>query len=279
MSTHIPTLTTAVLTPKGLQLTGIEATSLADAVQYEPRGVYTVSRTYHRTFTLELDAHLDRLEESARLKGIALTLDRAALRAALRQVIEMSGNPESRFRLTVPDEQPDHVYIAVEPLNGVPPEVRSRGVQVRSFPTRRSNPRSKDTNWMISRVELQAQMGDDHYEGLLTGPGGEILEGLSSNFYAVKDAALHTADHGILYGISRRILLTVAQEVLPVRKAPVTLADIPQLSEAMLTSSSRGVVPIVGIDGQTINGGTPGPITRELAARYNTWADDHLEAL
>ncbi len=279
MTTQTPTITTAVLRPDGLQPTAYLAASLADAVQYEPHGVYTVSRTYHRTATLELGAHLDRLEESAHLKDIPLQLDRPALRAALRQLIEASGYPEARFRLTVPAEQPDLVYIAVEPLNGVPSEVRRRGVRVQTFPVRRTNPRSKDTKWMISRAELQAQMGDDIYEGLLTGPVGELLEGLGSNFYAVKDGELRTAGSGVLYGISRRIVLAVAPEALPVREEPVTLADIPQLSEAFLTSSSRGIVPIVMIDGQPVNGGVPGPITHELAARYETWEDAHLETL
>ncbi len=80
------------LTPDGLQAVDYHADSLADAARYEPHdGVYTITNTYHTFQVLKLDAHLDRLEDSARLAGIPLALHRSALRAALRQMIAEAG--------------------------------------------------------------------------------------------------------------------------------------------------------------------------------------------
>ena len=270
---------TAILTPAGLQPTPYQATSLNDAASYEPPGVYTVGRTFNRDCVLETDAHFARTEQSARLVGIPTRLDRPAIRAALRTLIARGGYAESRFRLTLPRATPDQLYLAVEPLSPVPPEVRAAGVKVRSFPVHRQNPRAKDNQWMIDRAALKAQMTPDDYEGLLTTPEGALLEGLSSNFYAIRDGALYTASNGILEGISRRIVMAVAPDVLPVHEAPVALADLPTLQEAFLTSSSRGIIPIVAIDGQPIGDGTPGPLTKTLAARYDAWATAHLEPL
>jgi branched-chain amino acid aminotransferase len=270
---------TAVLTPAGLQPTPYQATSLNDAAAYEPPGVYTVGRTFNRDCVVWIDAHFERTEESARLVGIPVTLDRAAIRAALRALIDRGGYPNSRFRLTVPKATPDQLLIAVEPLNPVPPEVRAAGVKVRSFPVRRQNPRAKDNQWMVDRAALKAQMTPEDYEGLLTTPEGKLLEGLSSNFYAIRDGDLYTAPNGILEGISRRIVMTVAPDVLTVHEEPVALADLPQVQEAFLTSSSRGLVPIIAIDAQRIGDGRPGPLTRTLTARYDAWAQAHLEPL
>jgi branched-chain amino acid aminotransferase len=272
-------ITTAILTPRGLQRTAYRAASLNDAAKYEPQGVYTVSRTFRRVCALELAAHLDRLEESARLKNIPLRLERSTLRAALHRLIDEAGYSESRFRITIPAARPDSVYFAIEPLEEIPAEIRVKGVRVRSFPVQRSNPQAKDTTWMALRSELRAQMTDGIYEGLLTSPDGLILEGLGSNFYAVLDGELRTARTGMLHGIGRRVMLTVAPKVLPVREEPVALADIPRLSEALMTSSSRGVIPIVEIDGQRIGSGQPGPLTRAIEARYNDWAESHLEPI
>jgi branched-chain amino acid aminotransferase len=270
---------TAILTPAGLQPTPYQATSLNDAALYEPPGVYTVGRTYDRDCVLEINAHFDRTEESARLVGIPARLDRPAIRAALRTLIDRGDYPESRFRLTLPRTAPDQLYLAVEPLSPVPSEVRARGVKVRSFPVHRQNPRAKDNQWMVDRAALKAQMTPDDYEGLLTTPEGHLLEGLSSNFYAIRDGALYTAPNGVLEGISRRIVMAVAPEILDMHEKPVTLADLPVLQEAFLTSSSRGIIPVVAIDGQTIGEGTPGPFTRTLAERYDAWALAHLEPL
>ncbi|MFA9403243.1 MAG: hypothetical protein ACERKY_09280, partial [Anaerolineales bacterium] len=54
--------------------------SLDDLNLLEPAGIYTVSRTYDATKTVLLDAHLDRLEESAALESIPFRLDRVRLR-------------------------------------------------------------------------------------------------------------------------------------------------------------------------------------------------------
>ncbi|PJF34267.1 MAG: hypothetical protein CUN49_16530, partial [Candidatus Thermofonsia Clade 1 bacterium] len=88
--------------PEGLREAPYRADSLAEAVPYEPEGVYTITRTFNRDHVLMLDEHLDRLEESARLEDIPIQLDRAALRTALRTLIDQSGYAESRFRITVP---------------------------------------------------------------------------------------------------------------------------------------------------------------------------------
>jgi branched-chain amino acid aminotransferase len=278
MKTNQPILT-AILTPDGLQETPFTASSLAEAAVREPGGVYTVTRTYQRSSTLELDAHLNRLEESAHLLGIALDLDRDVLCSALRALLDRSGYAESRFRLTVPANSPNDLYIAIEPLNGVPAVIRTEGASVKTFSAQRSNPRAKNTDWMNLRAALQAQMSSGTYEGLLTSPDGEILEGLGSNFYGIMNGVLRTASSGILHGISRRIVLEVAPAILPVQETGVSLRDITSLAEAFLTSSSRGIVPIVKIDEVTIGTGKPGPLILALSTAYDQWAQEHLEPI
>ncbi|MGD8622845.1 MAG: aminotransferase class IV, partial [Anaerolineales bacterium] len=103
--------------------------------------------------------------------------------------------------------------------------------------------------------------------------------GFSSNFYAVHKGKLRTAKGNVLSGIARKILLTVAPEVIKVSFQPIRIEDVPSLDEAMLTSSSRGIVPIVRIDEHFIGTGKPGPITQELWRCYQRWVEDHLEKI
>jgi branched-chain amino acid aminotransferase len=48
----------------------------------------------------------------------------------------------------------------------------------------------------------------------------------------------------------------------------VTLEDAFGAQEAFLTSTTRGVLPIVQLDGRLIGDGTVGPVTRELMAAW-----------
>jgi branched-chain amino acid aminotransferase len=267
------------LTPAGLQNVDYSADSLADAVAFEPHdGVYTVTNTYNTFQVLKFEAHLDRLEASAGYENIPLTLNRPLLRAALRDMITQSNFGDVRFRITVSGAQPENLILTIEPFKFPAAEVYEQGVRAITLPdSARKNAAAKNTRWMHEREHLT--LPDGIYTGLLLDASGQILEGTTSNFYAILNGELRTAGEGVLAGIAQQIVFEIAPDVLPVRKEAVHKADIAQLAEAFLTSSSRGIVPIVEIDGHTLGAGIPGTITRTLRERYQTWVESHLEDL
>lgn len=271
-----------ILTPSGLMPADYSATSLADAAPKEPDGVYTVGRTFNRICTLLLDAHLDRLEESARLEGISVRLDRAALRRALRALIESSDHAESRFRITIPRAWPERIYITLEPFKPPAPEIYENGVRVITIGLTRHNPSAKTTAWMAERRSTVESFPPGVYEGILVNPANKLLEGTSSNFYAVVHGVVHTAGEGVLSGIAQRGVFQIARTMTPpveIDPTPVSADELWALDEAFLTSASRGIVPIVMINTQIIADGRPGPVTKRLSEAYNAWVAAHLEPL
>lgn len=270
---------TYILTPHGLQETVYRVASLTEAIAHEPQGVYTVARTFFRNQALLLDAHLDRLEESARLVNIPLALDRAKLRAALRQLLQWADYPDAKFRITVPYTQPDRIYLALEPFVPVPDEIMQDGAHVITVPLVRENPDAKTTHWMTARRETQENLPAGVYEGVMVSAEGTVLEGLSSNIFGVLDGVLRTAGEHVLAGITRRAVFEFAPAVLPVDPTPLHLDDLPQLSEAMLTSSGRGIVPITQINELPVGTGQVGPIVRALQVHYVEWIATHSEPI
>ncbi len=276
ISEAIPTY---ILTRDDLVPTPYAVGSLTEAVTHEPRGVYTVARTFHGDHALLLDAHLDRLEESARLVGIPLTLDRARLRSALRDLLHRAGYPEAKFRITVPRDEPDRVYLALELYQPVPGDVLKHGAHVATLPLVRENPVAKMTDWMTTRQSAVKNLPPGVYEGVLVSGDGRLLEGLSSNFYGVLHGVLRTAGDGVLAGITRRAILTTAPAIVPVELRALSLDDLPGLSEAMITSSGRGVVPVTMIDGQPIGTGEVGPVVAGIRQLYEDWTERTSEPI
>lgn len=269
----------AHITPDDVKRLPCRAESLAEAALSEPEGVYTVARTYHRDQMVLFDAHLDRLEDSARREGTPIELNRARLRQALEGLLDTAGFAETRLRLTVPSDTQQVVAVIMERLPDLPEAYLQDGVKVVSVRFARSHPRIKSNRLESLRAQVRSQMPEGAYEGLITGPRGEILEGLSSNFYAILDGELHTAEENVLHGISRRIVLEIAEDRLPVGLHPVTVADLPNASEAFMSSSSRGILPVVTVNETTIGSGRPGAVTSELMHAYEAWVEDHLEPL
>lgn len=255
-----------------------DALSLQEAAGSEPEGVYTVCNTQRGQRVLALDAHLDRLEDSAARQGFALQLSRRRLRLALRDMLDEAGFAEMRLRLTVPRAAPDETLITIEPWQPPPESLRQSGVRCAiAGGLSRRDPTAKDSAWLQQRDSFILPPGC--YEALLTAPDGSLLEGLGSNFYAVLAGELRTAADGVLAGITRGIVLQLAPAILPLRLSPVRLDDLPRLEEAFLSSSSRGLLPIVQIDDHVIADGEPGPFTRAIHQAFERYVESHLEEL
>jgi branched-chain amino acid aminotransferase len=268
-----------VLTPDDLTPAPYHVKSLAEAVSYEPQGVYTVARTFHGDQALLLAAHLDRLEQSARLMHIPLKLDRARLRSALRELLHDAGYPDSKFRITVPQANPDHVYLALEPYHPVPESILRQGASLITTPLVRENPIIKTTAWMLIRYPTISTLPSGTYEAILVSEDGRLLEGLSSNFYGVLDGVLYTAQDGVLEGITRRAVLELVPDILPVELTALRKQDVPRLSEAMITSSGRGVVPVTMIDGNPVGDGRVGPVITAIRQGYEAWTEAHIDPI
>jgi branched-subunit amino acid aminotransferase/4-amino-4-deoxychorismate lyase len=54
---------------------------------------------------------------------------------------------------------------------------------------------------------------------------------------------------------------------------------LPIIDEAFLSSSSRGIVPIVQIDDVRIGDGMPGRLTAQLSMAYDRWVQANLEPI
>ena len=170
--------------------------------------------------------------------------------------------------------------MTIEPFQPPSESIRSQGVRcISTAAASRCDPAAKTSDWMHRRKALQAIMPAGSYEIFLLDNEGRILEGMTSNFYAVIGEWLHTAGEGVLAGISRHIVLEVCRDVLEIRFQAPFHDDIINFSEAFLSSSSRGIIPVVEIDGLAIGDGEVGAYTRALQRKYQSWIEAHLEEL
>lgn len=257
-----------------------------------PLGVYTGFVTFERVKFLHLAAHLDRLEASIAEMSWHFSLNRPVLRRTIDQLCH-SVHPEApnlRFRLDVLAARPKspiiagelvgeigRVILAVSPFPGWPAKHYREGVAVATVPALyRENPRAKTADFVLAR-EAATRDIPAAYEYLLLDEQELMLECSSSNFYAVRDGVIQTAGEGVLEGVTRRIVLDfIRQANLPLHLKAPALADVPLLEEAFLSSSSRGIMPVVRIDEQPVDDSRPGPVTRRLMVAYKEYVAEAI---
>ena len=232
-----------------------------------PHGAYTTLRTYDTDRIVGLTPHLQRLIDSSAMLQRPYPVDPAAVRSALREVIARERQPSLRVRLTVPLEA-DQIFISVEPFEVYPPEFYQHGVRCATTRLSRRTPLAKSTDFIAPSRESKAANDPAIHELLMVNRAGEILEGISSNFYAVLNGVLRTAGEGVLEGITRGIVLQEAASIIPIEYQPIQLSDLDWAAETFITSSSREVMPVIQIDDQLVGAGQPGPITQSLLEKY-----------
>ncbi|MBX3010351.1 MAG: aminotransferase class IV [Caldilineaceae bacterium] len=246
-------------------------------------GVYSIVRTFHHNHFLRLDYHLARTVNSMRLLGWDYQLDETRLRQAIHAVCTAFPAPEMRLRIDVLAQPATALgtasreLLALMPFTPLPTADYTQGVAV-DFATglHRTQPLVKKANFAQARK--RSGIGTQSFDSLLLDEPGYILEGSSANFYGVRAGVIYTAGQGVLEGITRSIVLDLIRQLaIPLQLTAIHRTAIGELDEAFISSSSRGLLPVVQIGDKHIGAGVPGPYTRQLMAAYDTFVTNHIK--
>ncbi|MBI5354263.1 MAG: aminotransferase class IV family protein [Chloroflexi bacterium] len=265
------------ITPSGNILVQTQANTLDEFTRELPQGLYTTFSTLsHGVRVLGFHAHLARLYMPAAELSISPAVDAATLRNRIAALTKINLPGESRVRLILIKDN-GNIFICAQPFEPLPKTVYEDGVKVITVEMARQTPRLKDTGFISASIEQRRQVGKDAFEVLLT-KGGCVLEGMTSNFYAVNGSKLTTARRGILFGVTRRVILRLARGMgMSIEYRAPALNE--KMTEAFLTSSSRGVVPIVSIDHQPVGRGRVGRWAKMLLKAYQEYVEERSEQI
>ena len=263
-----------------------DQSSLDSITRQLPGGYYSTFRTFAEcSRVLGLSAHLRRLYEPVSTPEVEVS----ELHRQLRTLLKPYQPGEARVRAIMSSQ--GQFYIAIEPLRPLPGAIYEQGVRVEITALQRQHPRMKSTSF-ITRSDSERKHIEQQgvFEALLV-RDGKILEGMTSNFFYVpraertegrfqREAVVCTARDDILLGVTRDTVIDVAQDRgLEIRYEPLARDQIAAVEEAFITSSSRGIVPVVQIDDVPVGQGRPGPLTRDLMAAYEAYVLAHAETI
>ena len=253
-------------------------------------GVFEGIRAYNgRIF--KLDAHVDRLFESAHTLGIHIPLGRPEMTQAILETVRRTGYRDAYIRPVVSRGAGDlgidprkcpraNVIIIVDSIQLYPEEAYRKGLRLITTTTRQRpvdvlNPRIKTCNYLnniLARIEVNL-VGVD--EGLMLTTQGYVAECTADNVFIVKAGRVLTppAYLGILQGITRQTIFDLcAQMGLPCAEQVLTLHDMYTADECFLTGTGAELGPVVLLDGRAIGTGKPGPLTQRILAAFRELA-------
>lgn len=253
---------------------------------------YDVVTVWEGAF-FRLDAHLERFARSCARFRLDPGHSPQQITDVLTHCVRLSGLRSAYVEMIVTRGQPPwgsrDPRLAVNQFHAfaVPyvwianPEQRERGLHVgvsdvQRIPTASVDPTAKNYHWNDLTMGLLGALDSGYDTVLLTDAAGNVVEGPGFNVFAVTAAGtLVTPSEGVLEGVTRRTVLEMAQVLgLPVELRALPASELRGASEAFLSTSGGGVLPVTRVDGQPVGNGRPGPRTQQLVATYWDWHRD-----
>ncbi|MDL2275459.1 aminotransferase class IV [Desulfosarcina sp. OttesenSCG-928-G10] len=239
-------------------------------------GVFDLLRT-HNGAPCFLDAHIRRLENSAKEIELPLPWSHAEIVHVVRQTLEKNNLPEASIRVLVtggssadfmtPSGNP-RLVVMVSPVAPLPETWYTDGVKIISLEVERTLPGAKSINYIQASLALKKAEAAGALDALYVDPQNRVLECTTSNIFAFSGDTLITPERNILHGITRQMVMELAAGPFTVVARDLPYTELVAADEVFITNTPRGIVPVVQVDAHKIGDGRPGPRTRRL----NSWS-------
>jgi branched-chain amino acid aminotransferase len=248
-------------------------------------GVYEAIRKYGKSIFM-LDAHLDRLYESAKTIRINIPVTKSEMAEAVRETVARNGLGDAYIRIVVTRgagkmgvdprncAEPT-ILIMAEPrepvFSGNPKGVRAKIVTIRRIPRWSLDPKVKSLNYLNHVMAKIDAIESGFDEALMLNEAGYLAEASTENVFVVKRSEILTPDLscGLLDGITRRVVIDIARRLkIPVQETFLTPHDLYNADEVFVTGTAAELVPVISVDGVTVGKGAAGPVFTKVRAKF-----------
>ena len=234
-------------------------------------GIFDFCKT-RDNIPLYIDAHLDRFLASADAMRLHIRESKDNLKGIIERLITTNQVASSGIKILLTGGYSEDAYSIREPnliisqqiLLPRSEEMVDRGMKLITHDYCREFPHVKTINYSMG-IWLQKKIQENGASDVLYHKNGIISELPRANFFMVtRDDVVLTPSKNILKGITRSNTISVAKKEFKVEEKDISLDDLRSAKEAFLSSTTKGIIAIVQIDGQKIGSGIPGMISKRL---------------
>ena len=246
-------------------------------------GIYELIPVYCRRPRC-LDDHLERLKNSLAAIHIDNAPEESTWREICTRLIEQSADECFVYFQVTRGIIPDGAPFRKQFLDG-PPTIFAMAQPLPARPDSISAITREDQRWgrchiksiMLLETVLATQGAVDQQAGeAILHRGEEVMEGATSNVFAVVDGQVRTPalSPRILPGVTRKLVLKLMRENgMECQEGLLRIDELRGAEEVWVTGSTRGVMPVVELDGSPVGDGTIGPVTQRARNWYSEFCN------
>lgn len=249
-------------------------------------GVFEGIRAYHGKI-FKLEEHIDRLYDSAKAIRLTPNMSKQEMCDACNESLKQNNLEDAYLRVIISRgegdlglnpklcEVPNNVIIAGK-ISLYPDEMYENGMSVITGATPRIaaealNPKVKSLNYLNNILAKLEGIESGMPETLMLNSQGYLAEATGDNIFVIKNNKITTPPEsaGILLGITRQTVIDLAMESgYTLEEKNINRYDVYVADECFLTGTAAEIISVTNVDGRTIGEGKPGPITKDLLAKF-----------
>jgi branched-chain amino acid aminotransferase len=264
---------------------------IASHVVHYGTGVFEGARCYSTpkgSACFRLDAHMRRLQDSAKIYRMSYPLDLVGWQNAVLDTIRANQMKACYIRpilyrgyetlgvnpLTCPV---DAAIILWEWGTYLGQEALEQGVDVKVSSWSRMAPNTlpalakSSANYANSGLIKMEALADGYSEGIALDVAGTVSEGSGQNLFVVRNDVVHTPPlaSSVLGGITRDSIITIASDLgYTVLETAIPREMLYIADEVFFVGTAAEVTPVRSIDKITVGSGRRGPITQALQSAF-----------
>ena len=249
-------------------------------------GVFDFLRTYNRR-PFHLEDHVVRFRNSAKLIGLEIRESDKEIADAVVQTLDKNpGFQEANVRFLytggistdgVSPQSTGKLVVMVNAKHQLPDSWYSDGTKVCTVDAERYIPGSKSSNYLGAVMAQQEAKVSNGIEAIYVDRDNRILEGTTTNIYFFKGKEIHTPKDTILPGITRTVLLKLAQSEFKIIERDIDKSEIADFDEVMISASNKEVVPVVQMDDIIIGDGKVGAGVNKIMSLFRDYTTKYGE--
>lgn len=215
-------------------------------------GVFDYTRSYHGK-PFKLHEHLLRLERSAKAIDLALPWSLQELTDIVQSTFDHNGFSDAGIRIVVtggpsadfmtPSDQPS-LLVMITPIKNSMAQQQAEGAKITTVVMDRVLPTVKSINYLGAVMAVEEAKRQGAVEAVYRTPDGRLTEGTRANLFAIQGNQLITPKAEVLAGITRAVVMEIAEDDFEVVEGELFYAALADYDELFITSSTKEILPV-----------------------------------
>ena len=228
--------------------------------------------------------HWKRFQNSAKILNLKIPISKQKVKSIIKKLLAKNKFKESNVRIVLTggkikngmdyDKNKPTFYILVTGVHESPKLFYKKGVRLITYKHQRENFKAKTINYIIG-IKLSRLLREKKANDVLYITDKKILEIATGNLFIINNNKLITAKKDVLIGTTRNLIIKLVKKDFKVEERDIFLNELKSADEAFITSTTRGIMPVVKIDRQLISGGKVGEKTKYLMKIFENYTKDY----